>query len=97
MILDEATSALDSESEIEVQQAIEHLMENRTTIVIAHRLSTIRNADRICVMENGEIVEQGTHDELLSNGGRYQQLYEMQFQDQPNGTVSEESKGWLVS
>ena len=97
LILDEATSALDSESEIEVQQAIEHLMENRTTIVIAHRLSTIRNADRICVMENGEIVEQGTHDELLSNGGRYQQLYEMQFQDQPNGTVSEESKGRLVS
>ena len=97
LILDEATSALDSESEIEVQQAIEHLMENRTTIVIAHRLSTIRNADRICVMENGEIVEQGTHDELLSKGGRYQQLYEMQFQDQPNGTVSEESKGRLVS
>jgi len=97
LILDEATSALDSESEIEVQQAIEHLMENRTTIVIAHRLSTIRNADRICVMENGEIVEQGTHDELLSNGGRYQQLYEIQFQDQPNGTVSEESKGRLVS
>ncbi len=97
LILDEATSALDSESEIEVQQAIEHLMENRTTIVIAHRLSTIRNADRICVMENGEIVEQGTHDELLSNGGRYQQLYEMQFQDQPNGTVYEESKGRLVS
>jgi subfamily B ATP-binding cassette protein MsbA len=82
LILDEATSALDSESEIEVQQAIEHLMENRTTIVIAHRLSTIRNANRICVIENGEIVEQGTHDELLSNGGRYQQLYEMQFQDQ---------------
>ena len=97
LILDEATSALDSESEIEVQQAIEHLMENRTTIVIAHRLSTIRNANRICVIENGEIVEQGTHDELLSNGGRYQQLYEIQFQDQPNGTVSEESKGRLVS
>ncbi|GIT07344.1 MAG: hypothetical protein CM1200mP30_09740 [Pseudomonadota bacterium] len=59
LIRDEATSALDSESEIEVQQAIEHLMENRTTLVIAHRLSTIRNADRICVMENGQIVEQG--------------------------------------
>jgi subfamily B ATP-binding cassette protein MsbA len=86
LILDEATSALDSESEIEVQQAIEHLMENRTTIVIAHRLSTIRNANRICVMENGQIVEQGTHDELLSKGGRYQQLYEMQFQDQTNGS-----------
>ena len=88
LILDEATSALDSESEIEVQQAIEHLMENRTTIVIAHRLSTIRNANRICVMENGQIVEHGTHDELLSKEGRYQQLYEMQFQDQTNGSAS---------
>jgi len=85
LILDEATSALDSESEIEVQQAIEHLMENRTTIVIAHRLSTIRNTDRICVMEKGQIVEQGTHDELLLREGRYQKLYEMQFQDQVNG------------
>ena len=88
LILDEATSALDSESEIEVQQAIEHLMENRTTIVIAHRLSTIRNTDRICVMEKGQIVEQGTHDELLLREGRYQQLYEMQFQDQTNGSAS---------
>jgi len=97
LILDEATSALDSESEIEVQQAIEHLMENRTTIVIAHRLSTIRNTDRICVMEKGQIVEQGNHDELLLREGRYQQLYEMQFQDQPNGSVSEDSKSRLVS
>ena len=87
LILDEATSALDSESEIEVRQAIEHLMENRTTIVIAHRLSTIRNTDRICVMEKGQIVEQGNHDELLLREGRYQQLYEMQFQDQTNGSV----------
>ncbi len=97
LILDEATSALDSESEIEVQQAIEHLMENRTTIVIAHRLSTIRNANRICVMENGEIVEQGNHDELLLKEGRYQQLYEMQFKDQPNGSGSEKPKDKLVS
>ena len=88
LILDEATSALDSESEIEVQQAIEHLMENRTTIVIAHRLSTIRNTDRICVMEKGQIVEQGNHDELLLREGRYQQLYEMQFRDQTNGSAS---------
>jgi len=57
-------------------------MENRTTIVIAHRLSTIRNANRICVIENGQIVEQGTHDELLLSEGRYRQLYEMQFKDQ---------------
>ncbi len=91
LILDEATSALDSESEIEVQQAIEHLMENRTTIVIAHRLSTIRNTDRICVMEKGQIVEQGNHDELLLREGRYQQLYEMQFQDQTNSSVSAEA------
>jgi len=87
LILDEATSALDSESEIEVQQAIEHLMENRTTIVIAHRLSTIRSADRICVMENGKIVEEGTHDKLLLKGGRYQKLYEIQFRDEKNGTI----------
>ena len=97
LILDEATSALDSESEIEVQQAIEHLMENRTTLVIAHRLSTIRNADRICVMENGQIVEQGTHEELLLKGGRYQQLYEMQFKHQPEGQILEDSKERLVS
>ena len=97
LILDEATSALDSESEIEVQQAIEHLMENRTTVVIAHRLSTIRSADRICVMENGQIVEQGNHDDLLLNGGRYQQLYEMQFKNQPEEQISEDSKERLVS
>ncbi|MDP7158509.1 MAG: ATP-binding cassette domain-containing protein, partial [SAR324 cluster bacterium] len=81
LILDEATSALDSESEIEVQGAIEYLMANRTTIVIAHRLSTIRNADRICVVEGGTIMEEGTHDELLRKGGRYRQLHAMQFRD----------------
>ena len=97
LILDEATSALDSESEIEVQQAIEHLMENRTTLVIAHRLSTIRSANRICVMENGQIVEQGNHEELLVNGGRYQQLYEMQFKHQPELQIPEDSKERLVS
>lgn len=79
LILDEATSALDSESEIEVQQAIERLMENRTTVVIAHRLSTIRHAHRICVMERGEMIEMGTHEELLALGGRYEQLHRMQF------------------
>ena len=79
LILDEATSALDSESEIEVQQAIERLMQNRTTIVIAHRLSTIRHAHRICVMEKGQIIEMGSHDELLALGGRYEQLHQMQF------------------
>ncbi|MGA1598851.1 MAG: ABC transporter ATP-binding protein [bacterium] len=87
LILDEATSALDSESEIEVQQAIEHLMTNRTTLVIAHRLSTIRNAHRICVLEEGRMVELGTHTELLQRKGRYHQLYAMQFQEDSSPTL----------
>ena len=66
----------------EVQQAIENLMENRTTVVIAHRLSTIRNADRICVMEEGRIVEEGTHEELLLLEGRYSQLHALQFRNE---------------
>ena len=78
LILDEATSALDTESEHLVQEALENLMRNRTTIVIAHRLSTIRNADEICVMRDGEIVEHGTHDELLQMGGYYKHLCDMQ-------------------
>lgn len=79
MILDEATSALDTTSERLVQEALEHLMQNRTTIVIAHRLSTIVNADIICVMHEGQIVEQGSHEELLALGGYYTQLYNMQL------------------
>ncbi|MDX9894570.1 lipid A export permease/ATP-binding protein MsbA [Desulfofustis limnaeus] len=79
LILDEATSALDTESEREVQSALENLMKNRTTFVIAHRLSTIRNADRIIVIKNGRIVEDGTHDTLLARHGEYEQLYTMQF------------------
>ena len=81
LILDEATSALDSESEIEVQQAIERILENRTTFVIAHRLSTIRRATRIYVLDKGRIVESGRHEELLQRGGQYTRLYEMQFRD----------------
>lgn len=80
LILDEATSALDSESEKLVQEALENLMEKRTSIVIAHRLSTIINADRIVVMHQGRILETGTHAELLAKNGRYTQLYHMQFE-----------------
>ena len=78
LILDEATSALDSESEKLVQEALERLMKGRTTLVIAHRLSTIRNADLICVMHEGRIVERGTHDELIALGGHYSHLVSMQ-------------------
>ena len=78
LILDEATSALDTESERLVQEALEALMKGRTTIVIAHRLSTIVNADRICVLHRGEIVESGTHDELIALGGHYKRLVDMQ-------------------
>ena len=78
LILDEATSALDTESEKLVQAALEELMKNRTTIVIAHRLSTIKKADMICVLEKGEIVEKGTHEELIQKGGLYNKLYSMQ-------------------
>ena len=78
LILDEATSALDTESERLVQDALENLMKNRTTIVIAHRLSTIRDADLICVLHEGEIVEQGKHADLLALNGYYKHLCDMQ-------------------
>ena len=79
LLLDEATSALDTESEQHVQAALDELMRNRTTIIIAHRLSTIENADRILVMEQGQIVESGSHAELLAQGGHYTKLYQKQF------------------
>ena len=78
LILDEATSALDTESERLVQEALERLMKTRTTIAIAHRLSTIKNADEICVLYEGEIVERGTHDELTQKNGYYKRLHDMQ-------------------
>jgi subfamily B ATP-binding cassette protein MsbA len=84
LILDEATSSLDSESEALVQEALEHLMKNRTTFIIAHRLSTIRNADKIVVVEQGEIMEMGNHQELLQKQGKYASLYQGQFIEDPN-------------
>lgn len=81
LLLDEATSALDTESEYLVQQALETLMEGRTTLVVAHRLSTIRNADKILVLDQGKIAEEGSHEELLAKGGIYRQLHEIQFRE----------------
>ncbi len=87
LILDEATSSLDAESEMLVQQGLNNLMEGRTTFVIAHRLSTVRHADRIVVLRDGRIVEEGTHEDLLSLDGEYGRLYQLQFiqSDQPGG------------
>ena len=79
LILDEATSSVDTRTEIQIQTAMNNLMEGRTNFVIAHRLSTIRNADCILVIENGRIVEQGTHDEMLQRNGAYARLYNAQF------------------
>jgi len=90
LILDEATSALDTESEHEVQKALENLMKNRTTFVIAHRLSTIINADRIIVIQDGRIVEEGRHDYLLTQSGVYKNLYNMQFSKSVSSKLSEE-------
>ncbi|NLX32102.1 MAG: lipid A export permease/ATP-binding protein MsbA [Deltaproteobacteria bacterium] len=85
LILDEATSSLDTESEIEVQDALEKLMRGRTTLVIAHRLSTIRNADRIVALVDGRIVEEGTHESLLEKKGEYFKLHNLQFKDEAQG------------
>jgi len=89
LILDEATSSLDTESEIEVQDALEKLMRGRTTLVIAHRLSTIRNADRIVALVDGRIVEEGTHESLLEKKGEYFKLHNLQFKDEAQGKNGE--------
>ena len=79
LILDEATSSIDTRTEVLVQDAFEELMKGRTSFIVAHRLSTIKNADQILVMKAGNIIERGTHEELLAQGGFYKQLYESQF------------------
>ena len=89
LILDEATSSLDTEAEIEVQEALDNLMKDRTTLVIAHRLSTIRNADRIIALVNGIIVEEGNHETLLAKKGEYFRLYHLQFKDEGNDIKNE--------
>ena len=81
LILDEATSSLDAESEALVQRALENLIEGRTTIVIAHRLSTVRRSDRIVVLRDGQVQEEGTHDELILRRGQYWKLHKLQFED----------------
>ena len=81
LILDEATSALDNMTEMQVQAALSELSEGRTTLVVAHRLSTVKNADRILVITDGEIAENGTHEELVAQGGLYAELYRYQFKE----------------
>lgn len=81
LILDEATSSVDTRTEMQIQKAMDKLMKGRTSFVIAHRLSTVRDADLILVINEGDIVEQGTHEELLEKGGFYEKLYNSQFEE----------------
>lgn len=97
LILDEATSSLDTESEVEVQEALETLMEGRTTFVIAHRLSTVCNASRIIVLADGEIIEEGTHNSLLAARGEYCKLYTMQFRGDTSGNAAVSSADGATS
>jgi ATP-binding cassette subfamily B protein len=93
-ILDEATSAVDNETEAAIQRSLERVAEQRTTIVIAHRLSTIRNADRIHVLHDGQVVESGDHDELLALRGRYAALWSVQTGEEPRGADGRGPPGW---
>jgi subfamily B ATP-binding cassette protein MsbA len=96
LILDEATSALDTQSERWVQRALSNLMQGRTTIVIAHRLTTIHRADKIVVLDRGRVVDSGTHDELMSRGGIYRDLYELQFSDEFAAETEEKAVSGLM-
>jgi len=95
LLLDEPTSALDAESENIIRAALDELSEGRTTLVIAHRLATILDADQIVVMDKGRIVDQGTHDELLKNGGIYAELFSLQFDLSPAGTPTKRARSFL--
>ncbi|MCA1722900.1 MAG: ATP-binding cassette domain-containing protein, partial [Thermomicrobia bacterium] len=88
LVLDDATSSVDMETEYEIQQALNILMEGRTTFIIAQRLSSVRTADQICVLHDGEIVERGTHAELLALGGRYRAIYDVQTGTSPPDPLS---------
>jgi ATP-binding cassette, subfamily B, multidrug efflux pump len=82
LILDDATSAVDMETEFKIQKALKEVMDGRTTFIIAHRISSLKHADEILVLENGRIIERGTHETLVKNEGLYQRIYDIQYQDQ---------------
>jgi ATP-binding cassette, subfamily B, multidrug efflux pump len=91
LVMDEATSSVDTETEALIQEALENVMENRTSIIIAHRLSTIRNADRIIVLHHGEVRETGSHSELMARGGIYHRLYQLQYEREELKFISHDS------
>jgi ATP-binding cassette subfamily B multidrug efflux pump len=90
LVMDEATSSVDTETEALIQEALEHVMQNRTCVIIAHRLSTIRNADRIIVLHHGEVREMGSHSELMAREGIYHRLYQLQYEREELKFISDE-------